>query len=302
MAELDCVSLPQLKGPLVDLESNREAGALPTIFTVSDGTGETAMSIVRAVRVQFENAEIQIERFNKVRTRDVLEHLLQRALSEKATVVATIVDPELRVFLISRGMQLGVHIVDVLFPLLESLSSQLGRRPSAIPGLLRQLDQDYFKRVWAVEYTVRHDDGVAMHDLSEADIVLVGISRTSKTPLSMYLGHKGYKVANVPLIPGAELPAQVFEVDQNKVIGLVIDPMRLTEIRTARIEALGSGSQGDYANSAKIFEELEWSREIFKRNKRWPVLDVTGKALEETAVEIERIILSRFPQLQESGL
>ena len=100
MAELDCVSLPQLKGPLVDLESNRETGALPTIFTVSDGTGETAMSIVRAVRVQFENAEIQIERFNKVSTREVLEHLLQRALSEKATIVATIVDPKLRVFLI----------------------------------------------------------------------------------------------------------------------------------------------------------------------------------------------------------
>lgn len=273
------------------------AASIPTIFTVSDGTGETALSIVRAVRVQFENADVHIERFNKIRTRGVLENILERALEKHATVVATIVDPELRVFLISRALQLGVHVVDVLFPLLETLSKQLGRKPSAIPGLLRQLDESYFRRVWAVEYTVRHDDGMATHDLSEADIVLVGISRTSKTPLSMYLGHKGYKVANIPLVPGAEVPAELLEIDQNKVVGLVIDPDRLAEIRAARIEALGSAPTGDYADGRKIFEELEWSREIFRRNKRWPVLDVTGKALEENAVEIERIILSRFPAL-----
>lgn len=273
------------------------AASIPTIFTVSDGTGETALSIVRAVRVQFENAEVHIERFNKIRTRGVLENILERALEKHATVVATIVDPELRVFLISRALQLGVHVVDVLFPLLETLSKQLGRKPSAIPGLLRQLDESYFRRVWAVEYTVRHDDGMATHDLSEADIVLVGISRTSKTPLSMYLGHKGYKVANIPLVPGAEVPPELLEIDQNKVVGLVIDPDRLAEIRAARIEALGSAPTGDYADGRKIFEELEWSREIFRRNKRWPVLDVTGKALEENAVEIERIILSRFPAL-----
>ncbi len=270
---------------------------IPTLFTVSDGTGETALSIVRAVKVQFENADIHIERFNKIRTRGVLENILERALERNATVVATLVDPELRVFLISRAMQLGVHVVDILFPLLETLSKQLGKRPSAIPGLLRALDESYFRRVWAIEYTVRHDDGMATHDLAEADIVLAGISRTSKTPLSMYLGHKGYKVANIPLVPGVELPEELALIDQNKVIGLIIDPDRLAEIRAARIEALGSAPTGDYADSHKIFEELEWSREIFKRNKRWPVLDVTGKALEENAVEIERIILSRFPML-----
>lgn len=280
--------------------SNKPAIVTPTIFTVSDGTGETALSIVRAVKVQFEDADIQIERFNKIRTREVLEHILQDALARTATVVATFVDPELRVFLISRAMQLGVHVVDVLFPLLETLSQQLGRRPSAIPGLLRQLDRDYFRRVWAIEYTVRHDDGLAGHDLSEADIILLGVSRTSKTPLSMYLGHKGYKVANIPLVPGVPLPKEIFEADQNKVIGLVIDPERLAEIRAARMQALGTEELGGYADSTKIFEELEWSREIFRKNRRWPVLDVTGKALEENAVEIERIILSRFPQLAEN--
>ena len=284
------------------LHADPTSKVTPTVFTVSDGTGETALSIVRAVKVQFEDADIHIERFNKIRTREVLEHILQSALERNATVVATVVDPELRVFLISRGMQIGVNIVDVLFPLLETLSQQLGRRPSAIPGLLRQLDKGYFRRVWAVEFTVRHDDGLSMHDIVEADIVLVGISRTSKTPLSMYLGHKGYKVANIPLVPGTDLPPEIYDVDQNKIIGLIIDPGRLAEIRAARIQALGGASEGDYADTAKIFDELEWSREIFKRNKRWPVLDVTGKALEENAVEIERIILSRFPGFEEAGM
>nr|BFD30681.1 pyruvate, water dikinase regulatory protein [Pigmentibacter ruber] len=270
----------------------------PNIFTVSDGTGETALSIVRAVKVQFEHEEMHIQRFNKVRTRDLLEEMLIQAREKNAIVVATLVDPTLRIYLISRSMQLGVKVVDVLFPLLESVSELIGKRPSAIPGLLRQLDEDYFKRISAIEYTVRHDDGVISNDLFEADIILIGVSRTSKTPLSMYLGHKGYKVANIPLVPGIEPPPELYKVDQNKIIGLIIDPSRLAEIRIARVEALGSNDIGDYADLEKIFEELEWSREIFKRNKKWPVLDVTGKALEENSVEIEKIILSRFPELE----
>jgi [pyruvate, water dikinase]-phosphate phosphotransferase / [pyruvate, water dikinase] kinase len=274
---------------------------LPVIFTVSDGTGETALSIVKAVKVQFENAEIEIERYNRIRTKEVLEEILGKALSIRATVVATIVDPNLRVFLISRALQLGVNVVDILFPLLDTLTKQLGKPPSAIPGLLRQLDNKYFKRISAVEFTVRHDDGVLSTDLKEADIILVGISRTSKTPLSMYLAHKGFRVANIPLVPGTPLPKQLFEIDQNRIIGLVIDPDRLTEIRSARIESLGhEGKEGDYADSKKVFEELEWSREIFRKNKRWPVIDVTGKALEENAVEVEKILINRFPGLFET--
>lgn len=272
---------------------------VPTIFTVSDGTGETAVSIVRAVRVQFENTEVELERFNKIRTRDMLEHILLQAREKKATVVATIVNHDLRVYLISRAMQLEVKVVDVLFPLLETFTEQLGRKPSAIPGLLRQLDDEYFSRIGAIEYTVRHDDGMALHDLAEAEIVLVGVSRTSKTPLSMYLGHKGYRVANIPLVPNVDPPAELFAVDQNKVIGLIIDPSRLAEIRAARVKALGTNDPGPYAESANIFEELEWCRDLYRRNKRWPVLDVTGKALEENAVEIERVILSRFAHLRD---
>ena len=276
-------------------ETKRE----PIIFTVSDGTGETAVNIVRAIKVQFADAEIHLNRFNKIRSRETLEEILLSAHEKQAIIVATLVDPELRVFLISRSMQLGVRVVDVLFPLLETLSEQLGRRPSAIPGLLRQLDDDYFKRISAIEYTVRHDDGILNNELKDADIILVGVSRTSKTPLSMYLGHKGYKVANIPIVPGIDPPNELFKIDQNKIIGLVIDPARLAEIRSARLTVLGSNNLGDYADLDKIFDELELSRELFKRNKRWPILDVTGKALEESAVEIEKIILGRFPELME---
>jgi regulator of PEP synthase PpsR (kinase-PPPase family) len=270
---------------------------VPTIYTVSDGTGETALSIVRAVQVQFESSEVCIERHNKIRSRELLEKILTSAQNKKATVVATVVDPDLRIFLISRSLQLGIKVVDILFPLLETLSEQLGYRPSAIPGLLRQLDESYFKRINAIEYTVRHDDGIVSYDLNDADIILVGVSRTSKTPLSMYLGHKGYKVANIPLIPETDLPQELLKVDQNKIIALIIDPTRLAEIRSARVESLGTSHGGDYTNLSKIFEELEWSREIFKKNKLWPVLGVTGKALEENAVEIEKIILNRFSQI-----
>jgi regulator of PEP synthase PpsR (kinase-PPPase family) len=274
----------------------------PIIFTLSDGTGETALSIVKAALAQFEGSSISVKRFNKIRTRESLESVLLDAVSNNAIVIATLVDHELRVYLMSRGVQLGVKMVDVLFPVLDSIASQLNQKPSSVPGLFRQLDGDYFKRIWAVEYTVRHDDGVLGHDIVEADIILVGVSRTSKTPLSIYLAHKGYKVANIPLVPNVKLPESLQLVDQNKVVGLIIDPDRLAEIRGARLQALGAlnsdGDQsGDYANADKIFEELEWSREVFKQNRRWPVLDVTGKAIEENAVEIEKIILSRFPSL-----
>lgn len=282
-------------------ESLRESRA-PVVFTVSDGTGETAVSIVRAVRVQFENADVQTERYNLVRTPEVLEKLLLRAREKNATIVATLVSHELRVFLMFRSMQLGVKVIDVLFPLLETLSEQLGRRPSSIPGLLRQLDNEYFRRIFAIEYTVRHDDAQSLHDLNEADIVLAGISRTSKTPLSMYLGHKGYKVANIPMVVGQEPPRELFEIDQNRIIGLIIDPERLSEIRTARMVEIGADFGGNYADARRIYAEIEWATEIFKRNRKWPVLDVTAKAIEENAVEIERIILTRFPELANIGI
>jgi regulator of PEP synthase PpsR (kinase-PPPase family) len=284
-----------------NMVKNKIENPTPLLFTVSDGTGETALSIVRAVKVQFEQDEIEIERFNKIRHREELLEILMQAQEKKATIVATLVDPDLRIFLINRSMHLGVKVVDVLFPLLDTLSEQLGKRPNAIPGLLRKLDESYFKRISAIEYTVRHDDGMQSYELKDADIVLIGVSRTSKTPLSMYLGHKGYKVANIPVILGVEPPEELFQIDQHKIIALMIDFNHLSKIRKARISSLSLPTDmgGEYAASQSVFEELEWSLTIFKKHKKWPVVDVTGKALEESAVEIEDIILSRYPELKD---
>lgn len=284
------------KNNLVNKTDDAKENA-PIIYTVSDGTGETARGVIRAVLAQFDDVDVKTERFNQVRTRELLDEILKNALQHQATVVATIVNPDLRVFLISRAMQLGVRVVDVLFPVLELLSRQFGKRPSEIPNRLRQLDTDYFKRIWAVEYTVRHDDGMSLHDLNEAEIILTGVSRTSKTPLSMYLSNRGYRVANIPLVLNTEPPAALFEVDQRKIFALTIDVNRLAEIRTARVKALGAVAYGGYADEKQIFEELEWARKLFSKNKIWPLIDVTGRAVEENAVEIEEVFLSRFPEL-----
>jgi regulator of PEP synthase PpsR (kinase-PPPase family) len=152
----------------------------------------------------------------------------------------------------------------------------------------------YFKRIEAIEYTVRHDDGKTLNELDKADIVLVGISRTSKTPLSIFLSHKGWKVANIPLVPGSPLPLQLFKIDQRKIIGLIIDIDSLQRIRKNRLEKFGQDSGGEYASIQQILKEIEYAENLFKQNKRWPVFNVTERALEETASEIVRLIASRM--------
>jgi regulator of PEP synthase PpsR (kinase-PPPase family) len=161
-------------------------------------------------------------------------------------------------------------------------------------GALRQTDDLYFRRIEAIEYTVRHDDGKTLNELDKADIVLVGISRTSKTPLSIFLSHKGWKVANIPLVLGAPLPDQLFKIDQRKIVGLIIDIDSLQRIRKNRLEKFGQDSGGEYASIQHILKEIEYAEGLFKQNKRWPVFNVTERALEETASEIVRVIAARM--------
>jgi regulator of PEP synthase PpsR (kinase-PPPase family) len=160
-------------------------------------------------------------------------------------------------------------------------------------GILRTVNESYFKRIEAIEFTVKHDDGKETRDLDQADIILVGISRTSKTPLSIFMSHKGWKVANVPLVVGATIPEELFAVDQRKVVGLTIDPSKLSKIRENRLQKLGDAA-GDYASMAKIHQELDFANDLFKKNKRWPVFDVSERALEETASEIIRLVSARL--------
>lgn len=265
-----------------------------TIFIVSDGTGETAATMVRAAIVHYTSKEIHLVRCKNIRSESQIKALIEDAALKKAVVVYTLVSPELRSQLQWHALQADIETVDLLSPLFSTLNNYLGQEPMAPQvGVLRSINESYFRRIDAIEYTVKHDDGRGFSDLTDADIILVGISRTSKTPLSIFLSHKGWRVANIPIVLGTTVPAHLKEIDQRKIIGLTIEPETLFRIRKNRLEKLGS-HHNEYASLQYIQKEIEFSQSIFKQNRRWPVLDVTGKALEETAAEITQLISSRL--------
>jgi [pyruvate, water dikinase]-phosphate phosphotransferase / [pyruvate, water dikinase] kinase len=161
-------------------------------------------------------------------------------------------------------------------------------------NVLRTVDDRYFKRIEAIEYTVKHDDGKCLTDFAEADIIIIGVSRTSKTPLSIFLSHKGWKVVNIPLVLNSPLPKEVFEADQRKIVGLILDADSLARIRRNRLEKFGQDPGGEYAKMSYIEQEILQAQELFRKNRKWPVLNVTDRALEETASEIIRIVANRM--------
>lgn len=263
------------------------------IFLLSDGTGETVEKTVKAALTQYMNESVRLRKFKNLRSADAVVSILDEAKRIKAIVVYTIVSPEVRNALGEGVRERGLSAVDLLGPMLTAFSSHFKSMPASIPGLLHEVNEEYFKRIEAIEFTVKHDDGALASDLEKADIVLVGVSRTSKTPLSVFLAHKGYKVANVPLVKGIEPPESLFKIDQRKIIGLTINPESLMEIRKQRLAKLGKDLSDSYANISQIRGEMEWALELFSRHRRWPVFDVTNKALEETATEIEKVLLQR---------
>ena len=265
-----------------------------TIFIMSDGTGETAVTMIRAALVQYSQKEINIQRCKNVRSEDQLRVIIDECFAKRGLIAYTFASPSLRQKTAALCIEKSIPAIDFLGPLILTLDHFFGVPSSKQVGALRQTDDMYFKRIEAIEYTVRHDDGKTMNELDMADIVLVGISRTSKTPLSIFLSHKGWKVANVPLVLGSTLPEQLFKIDQRKIVGLIIDIDSLQRIRKNRLEKFGQDSGGEYASSQQILKEIEYAEDLFKQNKRWPVFNVTERALEETASEIVRIIASRM--------
>lgn len=264
------------------------------IYVISDGTGETAITMIRAALVQYEAQKTQIIRCKNVRTPEQVESILEEVAERSAFVVYTVVSEELRLKIATQSQEMGINSVDLLGPLLGGLDAFYGKSTKApTAGILRSVNDRYFSRVEAIEFTVKHDDGKELRDLDQADVILVGISRTSKTPLSVFLSHKGWKVANVPLVLNMAIPPEVFAVDQRKIVALTIDPTRLAQIRQRRVERLGD-SAGEYANLKHIHEEIEYALKLYQQNKRWPVFDVTERALEETASEITRIVSVRM--------
>lgn len=254
----------------------------PKVFVVSDSAGETGESVVRAAATQFHPKQVEILRVPFVQDQRAVDKVIQAAKQSRGTIAFTLVVPDLRDYLIWQAQEHNVPYVDLLGPILGTLERATGQEARHQPGLIHSLDENYFKKVEAVEFAVKYDDGRDFSGVLKADIVLIGVSRTSKTPLSMYLAHKKYKVANVPLVPELQPPEALFTVSRNKVIGLVIDPEKLNRIREQRLKMLGLAANANYANVVRIKQELEYAGKIMQRIGCL-VIDVTDRAVEETA-------------------
>src|SRR6266540_507581 len=244
------------------------------LHIVSDATGETATRLVAALEAQFPEQPFEEVRHPRVET------VVDRAKGRPAVVVYTIVKPELREAMKDFCRRAKLHYCDILGPPLASIAKISGRAARMAPGVRHPLDSAYFRRIGAIEFAVKYDDGMG-GGLHEADIVLVGVSRTSKTPLSMYLGYMGYKTANVPIVRGIEPPSALFEVDPAKIVGLTIDASRLAEIRQERVRQMRASPKA-YAELVEIYDELEHADALHRR-LGCPVLDITEQSIEETA-------------------
>ena len=255
------------------------------VFVVSDGTGGTAERALSAALTQFAGADVRIERWPGVRTEEQVHQVVQKAAQVGGFIVHTLVSDKLRGVMLRAGRLHNVETIDLMGPLLARLSQQLAVSPAERPGLFRHLNEEYFRRIETIEFALRHDDGQRSHELSQAEIVLVGVSRTFKTPLSVYLSFKGWFVANVPIVLKTKPPAVLFDLPPGRVCGLTIDPVRLAEFRRLRQEYL-SGATGDYADPDYVRREVEYALSIFCSQRGWPVVDVTDKPIEEIASEI----------------
>lgn len=264
-----------------------------TIYVLSDSIGETGELIARAAVKQFKAENYEIKKFPYVSEKDIVKEILLDAKEESAVVIYTTVSEENRDYIEKLGIEYNVQTVDVMSPPLDAIEKTVGYPPKREAGLIRRLDENYFKKVEAVEFTVKYDDGKDPRGIMQADICLLGVSRTSKTPLSMYLAHKKYKVANIPLLPEVPAPKELFEKDKRRVFGLIADSKELIEIRRERLKALGLDYSASYAKVERINEEIEYSKRIMDK-LGCVVIDVSSRAIEETATIIMEHMSKNF--------
>jgi [pyruvate, water dikinase]-phosphate phosphotransferase / [pyruvate, water dikinase] kinase len=263
------------------------------LHLVSDATGETLNAIARATTVQFEHSHIIYHRWSLIRTRFQLHRVLEGIEAEPGPVLSTLVDRALRSDLDSTCQRLGVPVVNVLDPVMNLLQDYIGEQASARPGRQYVLNADYFQRIDAMHYVLAHDDGQAQAGLAEADVVLVGVSRSSKTPTCFYLANRGIKAANIPLVPNLPEP-EGLEAIGRPVIGLTLDAPALIEIRRHRLRLIASSTSSqavirqnssEYVDEEAVKAELLWARRLCNR-RGWPVIDVTRRSIEETAATV----------------
>ena len=252
------------------------------ITICSDSIGDTAEAVVQAVAHQFQNQHVTIRRYGNVRHEDELRKLMEEAALAKGFVVYTLVQPELRETIREEAVRLDLRIVDIMGPMMQAFIDTFNDAPQRKPGLLHQLDENYFRRMEAIEFTVACDDGRDLGAMLKADIVLLGMSRTSKTPLSIFLAHRGKKVVNYPIVPEIGPPQQLLSLPPNRLIGLTMNPEHMLKIRSERLKMLGLPVGSQYASMERITEEMEYAEALFSR-LGCPVIDITDKAIEETA-------------------
>ena len=264
---------------------------LVELHVVSDATGETATRVVQAVERQFPDLEVDVVRHPRITSADDLHLAASRMRGRRAVVVYTLVEPGYRKLMRTLCRRYRLHYCDLLGHPIDAVARVSGLPARMEPGAPPRLDSSYFKRMAAIEFAVRYDDGVAAHGLTDADIVLVGVSRSSKTPLSIYLGYLGYRAANVPVVQGIDPPKELWEVDPRRIVGLTIDAETLAEIREERVRAM-RGRRAKYARLTEIYEELDYAESIHRR-LGCPVIEVSNLAIEETAHRIIRIVQER---------
>ena len=267
------------------------------IHVISDATGETATRVVMAVERQFPDLEFEVVRHPRVTSVDDVQLAAARARGRRAVLVYTLVDAGFREAMRTLCKRYRLHYCDLLGHPIDAVARVSGLPARGQPGALPVLDSSYFKRVEAIEFAVQADDGVAVRRLNEADVVLVGVSRTSKTPLSIYLGYLGYKAANVPLVMGIDPPAELWEVEPARIVGVTLQPELLAEIRERRVRQMQS-SKRSYAELSEVYEELEHADQVF-RKLGCPVLEVSTLAIEETAYRIIRLVEARLAEAEQ---
>jgi hypothetical protein len=262
------------------------------LHLLSDSTGETLEVIATACLAQFEGVDVRRHLWPMVRSEGHLDRVLDDVERRPGLVLYTLVNNTLRRELEQKTRRRGIHAVAALDPVAHALSVVLGREAAGRPGRQHALDAAYFARVDAIQFSIAHDDGIGSENWEEADIVLAGVSRTSKTPTSIYLANRGYKVANIPLVPEAPPPPSLFSLKHPLVVGLTTNPDRLVQIRRNRLLALNQAPETDYVDIEAVNAELAFARRLFADND-WPVIDVTRRSIEETAFAIVKLCNER---------
>ena len=263
------------------------------IHLVSDSTGETVTLVGRACLVQFDHVEPEEHLWSLVRTKEKVQEILASVEEEGGVVIYTMADQEIRRELEEGCAVLQIPCIPVLDPIIGALGQYLGTRGHARPGSQHVMNAEYFSRIEAMQFALTHDDGQSSWDLNEADVVLLGVSRTSKTPTCIYLANRGIKTANVPIVPGCPIPKEVFEISKPLIIGLTKDPKRLVEIRRQRLRLLDQDENTDYVNLEMVSQEINEARRLFSKHE-WPVINVSRKSIEETAATIFQLYQDRL--------